>query len=130
MLIATKDRLSTLLALSCTPVALVARPPESLAPDRFSYQVPLNTPDLAERLMRSGVTRQVLRRAAPAGTYTDLAAFDEPMRSSDGARATVALYRTFLLRELPSIVAGRFRAARIRVPTRLVVGGKARSFGV
>jgi pimeloyl-ACP methyl ester carboxylesterase len=129
MLIAMErpDRLSALLALS------IAHPWPSwrdrLNPWRLaalSYQLPLSTPFLGERLMRAGATRQVLRRAAPSGTYAekDLAAFDEPMRSRDGARATVALYRAFLLRELPSIAAGRFQAARLRVPARLVVGEK------
>jgi len=92
----------------------------------FGYQLPLSAPGVGERLMRTGLTRKILERSAPNGTYTeaDLAMFDEPMRSPERARATVALYRTFLLRELPRIAAGRYRSARLPVPTRLVVGDR------
>lgn len=121
------QRISALLAMS------IAHPWPSwrdrLNPVRlaaFSYQLPLSTPVLGERLMRAGATRQILRRGSPPGTYSDedLAVFDEPMRSPQGARATVSLYRTFLLRELPAIAAGRFRKARLTVPTVLLVGEK------
>lgn len=129
MLIAMErpQRISALLAMS------IAHPWPSwrdrLNPVRLaalSYQLPLSAPTVGEKLMRAGVTREILRRGAPPGTYSeeDLAVFDEPMRSPQGARATVSLYRTFLLRELPSIAAGRFRKAKLTVPTRLLVGEK------
>ena len=121
------DRISSLVALS------IPHPWPSwhdrLNPWRlsaFGYQLPLSTPGIGERLMRSGLTRKILRRTAPPGTYAerDLEMFDGPMRSADGARATVTLYRTFLLRELPRIVAGRYRSSRLPVPTKLVVGDR------
>jgi pimeloyl-ACP methyl ester carboxylesterase len=46
------------------------------------------------------------------------------MGSPEGASATAALYRTFLLRELPALAAGRYRDAQLDVRTRLIVGEK------
>src|SRR5687768_12453452 len=77
----------------------------------FGYQVPLSLPLLGPGLMRAGLTREILRRGAPQGTFSDsdLDVFNERMGSPDGARVTSALYRTFVLRELAHLAAaGRF----------------------
>jgi len=121
------QRLSALLALSIphpwpswrdrlNPLRLAA----------FTYQLPLSTPVIGERLVRSGITRWILERSASPGTYSedDLEAFDRPMRSAEQARATVLLYRTFLLREFPAVAAGRFRGSRVTIPAELVVGDR------
>ncbi len=42
----------------------------------------------------------------------------------DTARASQSLYRTFLTAEIPSILRGRYRDARLTVPTRLLVGDR------
>jgi pimeloyl-ACP methyl ester carboxylesterase len=119
------DRICGLLALS------IAHPWPSLR-DRLNplraaalaYQVPLSTPVLGNRLMRAGLTRWVLRGGSAEGTFSarDLDLYDAAMGSSDGARVTVSLYRTFLTRELPAIAAGRYAHSYLRVPTRLLVG--------
>jgi pimeloyl-ACP methyl ester carboxylesterase len=90
----------------------------------LGYQLPLSAPVVGRLLMRAGLTRRVLRHGAPEGTYTDadLRAFDARMTAPEGAAATTALYRTFLLRELPALAAGRYRGATLEVQTRLVVG--------
>lgn len=90
----------------------------------FSYQIPLSTPVVGERLMRGGLTKRILRAASPSGTFSDsdLELYDAVMRSPDGARVTTAMYRTFLTREMLPIVRGRYAHARLSVPTRLVVG--------
>ena len=119
------ERLSGLLALSIphpwpswhdrlNPLRLAA----------FAYQLPLSTPFLGERLMRAGLTRLVLRSAAPEGTFTaeEIAAYDAAMSSPAGARTTVAMYRTFLLHELGPLAGGRLANGHLTVPTRLVVG--------
>ena len=38
------------------------------------------------------------------------------------ARATERLYRAFFLREMPRLLRGRYSAADLRVPTRLIFG--------
>jgi pimeloyl-ACP methyl ester carboxylesterase len=121
------DRVSALLALS------IAHPWPSRH-DRFSvrraaslsYQLPLSTPVVGPRLMSAGATRRILERAAPAGTYSEdeLAAFDDRMRRPEGGRATAAIYRSFLLKDLPRVVAGRYRELIISQPAHLVVGSR------
>jgi pimeloyl-ACP methyl ester carboxylesterase len=89
----------------------------------FAYQLPLSAPVVGERLMRAGLTRLVLRSASQ-GTFTpeDIASYDDAMSTPDGARVTVALYRTFLLRELGPLAAGRITDRPLTVPTQLLVG--------
>jgi pimeloyl-ACP methyl ester carboxylesterase len=118
-------RLSALLALSIPHPWPSWR--DRLNPLRiaaFTYQIPLSAPLAGELLVRGGAVRAMLRRAATEDVFTehDLDVFDRPLRSAEQARATVSLYRTFLVRELPSIATGRFARARIRVPVRLLVG--------
>lgn len=119
------DRISALLALSIAHPwpsrhdRLSARRVASL-----SYQLPLSAPFIGSNLMRSGATRRILERAAPEGTYSEreLDAFDTPMRSPEGSRATTGIYRSFLLRDLPRVLAGRYRNLTVTQPARLVVG--------
>lgn len=89
---------------------------------RLAYQVPLSTPLLGQALLRSSprAVEQLVRTGStqevdptPYGTV-----LQEPAR----ARATVQLYRTFLLHEGPAAIAGKYRSQRLTVPTRLVVG--------
>jgi pimeloyl-ACP methyl ester carboxylesterase len=120
------ERLTGLLALS------VAHPWPSrhdrLNPVRLgalAYQLPLSTPGLGPALMRRGLTRRILERGAPPGTYTEreLASYDSSMGTPGGARVTTAMYRSFLVGELPSIAA-RGLSGRLTVPTRLLVGAR------
>jgi pimeloyl-ACP methyl ester carboxylesterase len=86
----------------------------------------LSTPVLGERLLRHSpaTVRGLLQLAARSGTFTpaELAAFADPLTEPARARATVALYRSFVTRELPALVAGRYAHARLRTPTRLLFG--------
>jgi pimeloyl-ACP methyl ester carboxylesterase len=80
---------------------------------RFLYQPVLSTP---------GVGGWVGRTLGPRGIPEDAReAFVARLRG-ERARATERLYRTFLLRELPQVLRGRYSAADLRVPTRLVFG--------
>jgi pimeloyl-ACP methyl ester carboxylesterase len=119
------ERVTSLLALS------IPHPWPSwhdrLSPQRliaFAYQLPLSTPLVGPALMRRHLTRLVLQRGAPKGTYTEdeLISYDRYMSSADGARTTVSMYRTFLLRELPSFATGGGLDGRLTIPTRLLVG--------
>ena len=121
------ERLEGLLAMSIPhlwPSRHDQRNPWRLA--GLAYQVPLSTPVVGERLMRAGMTRRVLTAASPAGTFSeeDLRVYDDVMRTPEGARVTVAMYRTFLLREIAPIIRGRYADARLTVPARLVVGDR------
>jgi pimeloyl-ACP methyl ester carboxylesterase len=121
------EQLSALLALSI-PHPWPSRR-DRLNPLRmaaFPYQIPLSAPLAGQLLVRGGAVRSMLRRAGTEDVFTerDLDVFDRPLRSAAQAHATVSLYRTFLLRELPAIASGRFANARIGVPVRLLVGDR------
>jgi len=95
---------------------------------RFGYQVPIATPLVGERLMRSeGFIERVLRAGwGDRSTWDDAAArsYAAAMSRPDAARAGHRMYRTFLARELGPTAAGGFRGRRLGVPARLVVGRK------
>lgn len=88
---------------------------------RMAYQLPLSTPLLGQALMRAGLAGQVVRSGSTR-SVSDVETYAEVMREPARARATVQLYRTFLLAESPQVMAGRYRDARLTVPTRLVNG--------
>jgi pimeloyl-ACP methyl ester carboxylesterase len=91
----------------------------------FAYQIPLSIPPVARRLLRGGLVRRILARE-PSGAFspTDVELYDSVMRTAQGARVTTAMYRTFLLRELPSLARGRYSDAHLSVPTRSVLGAR------
>jgi pimeloyl-ACP methyl ester carboxylesterase len=93
---------------------------------RLWYQGVLSMPLVGQAAARpmveamyrvGGVNRDRVSREEWA-TFVDQ--FREPAR----ARATVGIYRSFLLRELPSIVRGRYRSRRLTVPTLFMLGAK------
>jgi pimeloyl-ACP methyl ester carboxylesterase len=96
---------------------------------RGSYQLALSTPVLAQAVLRTSpwVVEQAIKRGSvrqDAHTPEDLRIFSAVLQQPDHARASVSLYRTFVLREAGPVMAGRYRGQRLTVPTR-VVGGAA-----
>ncbi|HEV7585244.1 MAG TPA: alpha/beta fold hydrolase [Solirubrobacteraceae bacterium] len=92
---------------------------------RLWYQVALATPIFGEALIRhtSFVSRLIKAGAVhPAWSDEDIRAFTAPLRARARADASVHLYRTFLLRELPRFLGGQFRDQRLTVPTLLLHG--------
>ena len=94
------------------------RPLHALRPQRSDPR-PAPAPPRARRAAR------VLEAAAvrpDTFTRAELEAFADPLREPERARATAALYRTFVLRELPALVRGRYAGARLTTPTLLLFG--------
>lgn len=88
----------------------------------LGYQIPLAT--VGHALTRRRLTTRVLKAASVRDTFDerDIAVYESTMGSERGARTTVAMYRTFLLRELLPLARGRYADARLEVPARLIVG--------
>jgi pimeloyl-ACP methyl ester carboxylesterase len=87
----------------------------------------LSAPGLGEILLRRqpSILRAGLRAAAKRpGTFPAdvLDAFVQPLREPARAKATVALYRTFVLREAAALLLGRYNSERLRVPSLLLFG--------
>jgi pimeloyl-ACP methyl ester carboxylesterase len=121
-------RFRRLLALGIThpwpkpdPVGLLLRLPS------LSYQFVLATPLLGE-LVLMGSTLPVERGLAQsAGRPIEpdaLRSYAKRQQDRARASATSALYRTFLLRELPALAQGRYASRRLIVPTLLLVGSE------
>jgi pimeloyl-ACP methyl ester carboxylesterase len=89
----------------------------------YWYQWMIMTPGL-NRLAIPVLARVIGRLCVGYGAWTPEARARYVAQFSDPARvkATGALYRAFLLRELPAALAGRFRDRPLRVPTLFLHG--------
>jgi pimeloyl-ACP methyl ester carboxylesterase len=105
------------------------RPPRSspAALAALAYQPALAAPVVGEHLLRHApaFVRGLIRRGShPSARWSDeeLDAYAQPLREPARARASSALYRTFLLREARQLVAGRYAGLRLRVPVLMLTG--------
>ena len=103
------------------PAAMLRRLPA------LSYQFVLAVPLVAEMVLMSSPT------AVQSGIVSTAARPIEPeaarsyavrLQQRSRAAASSALYRTFLLRELPAMMQGHYATGHLSVPTRLVVGSE------
>jgi pimeloyl-ACP methyl ester carboxylesterase len=85
---------------------------------RLAYQPVLAAPLLGPALVRhGGAVRRALESAMPAD---EAAVFARVLQQPERARASSLLYRSFQLRELPELAAGRLAGARIDLPVKLL----------
>jgi len=97
--------------------------PRMILPEiwRFTYQWVIATPSVGYRLHTTGtLVPKVLRGASVIRDNLDSATvhiFSDNLAEPDRARAGVQMYRTFLLREQPGIIGGRYARERLTVPT-------------
>jgi pimeloyl-ACP methyl ester carboxylesterase len=122
------DRVRTVAALS------IMHPwprPERTAPlalaAALSYQLPLATPVAGEQLLRRApvLVRELIRRGSHRDHHwrdDELDAYAEVLRAPERARASSAIYRTFLVREAAALAAGRYRGRRLAMPALLLTG--------
>jgi pimeloyl-ACP methyl ester carboxylesterase len=110
-------RLERMLAL-CIPHPWTRRHPRELA--LLSYQGALSLPVLGPRVA-GPLLRTILQvgRGGDRLDPADVSLFAEHIP----VRASVAMYRTFLTRELAPIARGRYDRSVLEVPTTLLVGG-------
>jgi pimeloyl-ACP methyl ester carboxylesterase len=80
---------------------------------RFLYMPVLSTP-------RAG--GWIGRTLGPKGIPEEARHAFASRLGGDRSRATERLYRSFFLREMPELLRGRYSAADLRVPTRLIFG--------
>ena len=119
------ERLERLVACCVPPIFSRDRSLRSLL-FLLSYQGPISTPILGSMLVRRGLARKVLDVARVKGEWTEqeLATYDDIFRARP--HVTVAVYRTFLLRELPKLVRGPYKAEDLKVPATVLVGDRDR----
>jgi pimeloyl-ACP methyl ester carboxylesterase len=121
--VAAPERFEAFLALGAPRPAGRARARQLPEAWRFAYQVAIGAPLVGRRLVARAdfIERTIMAGAVnrQAWTAEDLRAFATVLAEPARARASERLYRTFLTREV-----GRTRRGRLRVPTRIVVGGQ------
>jgi pimeloyl-ACP methyl ester carboxylesterase len=91
-----------------------------------SYQLLLATPLLGTAAMTrsNAFVRAMIRGGSRLRRWTDaeLDVYADVLRDPARARASSACYRTFLTRELPGSLMGRYRPRDLHVPTLLIMG--------
>ena len=102
-----------------------------------SYQYVIATPWLGERLVsRPSAIRAFIRAGSgPRHRWSDdeLDQYARPLSEPARARASVSLYRTFLLRELPAVVRGVYTNETLAVPGLAIMGETSaitKAFGI
>ncbi len=121
------ERFSQLIALGILHPWPPQRPPDPVRLAKSSYTAMLSAPILGQLLtQRLGATSLLMKASRVSGDWTpaELAVYSERFRDPDRARATVSLYRTFMLHELRQLLRGAYRGRRLTVPTLLLVGSQ------
>lgn len=113
------DRIERML-IACIPHLWTDRDPRQLAL-MLSYQGPLSLPIVGPRIA-DPLARRILQagRGADRLTPVDVSRFADQLRP----RVTVAMYRTFLTREVAPIARGRYAHQTLEVPTTLLIGDR------
>ena len=93
----------------------------------LAYQPALALPVAGDQLLRRlpAFVRELIRRGShPAHRWSDaeLDTYAEVLRQPARARASSAIYRTFLTRELGAVARGRYRDERLAMPTLIATG--------
>jgi pimeloyl-ACP methyl ester carboxylesterase len=119
------DRVERLVACCIPPIMSRDRSLRALL-TMLSYQAPISTPILGPLLVRRGLTEKVLRVARVKGEWTDeeIRIYDDVLRARP--HVTVAMYLTFLLRELPKLAGGPYADRELTVPATSLVGDRDR----
>lgn len=123
------ERVEQLVAMSIPPPWPRPTPRNLIAARRLTYMFGLAAPFAAQRVLERhpGFVRTMIRRGAAkrnAFTHEDYKIYARDLKSPTRARASALLYRTFLLRELLPVTAGRYRRQRLTTPTLLLRGKK------
>ncbi|MDQ2630011.1 MAG: alpha/beta hydrolase [Actinomycetota bacterium] len=119
------QRIERYLALNILPPWTSMR---AMAPHlwRFAYQWMISTPGVGYRLHTSGkfIPKVLVGGSVQKEVWdsTTIHAFSDTFTEPDRARAAVQTYRTFTVRETPSMARGRYANAHLTVPTRLLFG--------
>ena len=94
------------------------------------YQFVISAPLIGSRSVRSGfMPAGILKGGSAKSTRfseEELEVYLAPLREPARARASVALYRHFLLREAPAIARGRYTTRELRVPALAIFGEESK----
>ena len=108
----------------CVPPPFSRSRDPRVLPLLLAYQGPISTPLLGSFIVRHGFAGRILRRARARGKFTEeeVRTYDDVFRARP--HVTVALYRTFLTKEMVPLAGGRYADERLEVPSTLLIGAK------
>ncbi|MCZ4495447.1 MAG: Soluble epoxide hydrolase [Thermoleophilia bacterium] len=121
------ERVRRLIAMNTGHLWPKAKPEVASSVLRLATYQPLIAAPLTGRLLvRRAMLPLVAKQMRAAGTWSDAAAasYTDQFDDTDRVRASVALYRAFLLHEAGPWLAGRYADRRVTAPT-LVIHGDA-----
>lgn len=121
------DLLERLVVLSMPPPFLRPRARFLATLPRLRHQLALASPFAIRLISKRRYVARTTRRWAADRTNVKRDVqklYDRDMRATTRARAAMLLYRTFLMRELGGVLAGRYRGERIEVPTLILHGDR------
>lgn len=117
------ERFTGFVALAIShPWPEVSRVPDPWQLARIWYQLAIATPVLGRTLLQRRAHQLIERAGGGVWDERTIAIYAEALRRPATAAASVALYRTFLTRELPALARGRYSGDRLEVPTLLLIG--------
>jgi pimeloyl-ACP methyl ester carboxylesterase len=120
------DRVERFVALNEIHPWVRFSPRDALHAWRLWYQWVLATPAAGEWLLRNrpAFVKGLIRAWSAKNVWNEeeLDEFANSLREPPRARASTQYYRSFLLRELFSTLAGRYRSLRLQTPTLLLFG--------
>ena len=120
------ERFTGFLALAIPPPNHDAPPRAAMESWRFAYQLALAAPGLGPALVRSTpmVELMVARGARQREHLGDAARamYGRVLHQPARAKASSLLYRSFVAKEMPAVMRGRYRGQRLAVRTILLAG--------
>ena len=99
------------------------RKPDPIAMAATTYQLVLSGP-WGRFAIQNGFMRQMLKMGRSIGSFSaeEIQTYEAIQREPDAVAASVQVYRTFVTREMPEWLRGRFVPGRLTVPTLWLVG--------
>lgn len=95
---------------------------------KLRYQIPLSTPGIS-RWTQAGGGRKLFSGGVVAATHNRdawkhgaLETFLDQFQDKKRSRATMMLYRRFVLAEVPAVASGKYVKGRLTVPTKMLFG--------
>ena len=118
------ERVERFLTLNIYPPFTEVSPAAALRMWRFWYQWVIASPGLGSFAVRRMASRNPVFRWLGSDIWNaaEREAFLGRLREPERARASVQYYRSFQLRDMPALLAGRYRNAHLRPPTKIVFG--------
>ena len=118
------ERVERYIALNIYPPFTEVTPAAVLRIWRFWYQWVIAAPGAGQWIVRNVAASNPVFRWVGADVWSveERDAFRGVLSDPDRARASVQYYRSLQLREMPALICGRYRHARLRTPTLILFG--------